>query len=378
MSLSHHQAELFGKVLCLINTGSNEETDSDCTCSASFSSLLENFVHLDFTEEEAEKHWTNILVCADELEKKLAKPVNAHLAIVDYFTSKEHRLNSPMLIEIHVFKQTEKLAMVDSLTNVFNRRYMDIVLKKEFNRCERYNKSFSLCIMDLDNFKQINDSKGHQFGDLVLVELSTLIKNTIREEDVICRYGGEEFIIILPETDTAGAFYLAERVRKAVDLTPFFTDNNISFSAGTASYPACAQDITSLIRVADKALYEAKFTGKGKTCEAPPERRRFWRFPKEWEVEIFSKDANELLSTTKTKNISVGGFQFESKLSYNIDTKLNLVFRSMDKTSQGSKKDVTVEGTITWVNHQVNEVYSYGICFTDTPEALEKAFNTGM
>jgi len=378
MSLSQHQAELFGRVLRLINEGSNGEKDSECACSASFSTLLENFVHLDFTEEEAEHHWKNILVCAAELEKKLSKPVNAHLAIVDYFTSKEHRLNSPMLIEVHVFKQTEKLAMVDSLTNVFNRRYMDIVLKKEFNRCERYNKSFSLCIMDLDNFKQINDSKGHQFGDLVLVELSTLIKNTIREEDVICRYGGEEFIIILPETDTAGAFYLAERVRKAVDLTPFFTDNNISFSAGTASYPACAQDITSLIRVADKALYEAKFTGKGKTCEAPPERRRFWRFPKEWEVEIFSKDANELLSTTKTKNISVGGFQFESKLSYNIDTKLNLVFKSMDKTSQGSKKDVTVEGTITWVNHQVNEVYSYGICFTDTPEALEKAFNTGM
>ena len=264
------------------------------------------------------------------------------------------------------------------MRDVFNRRYMDIVLKKEFNRCERYNKSFSLCILDLDNFKQINDSKGHQFGDLVLVELSTLIKNTIREEDVICRYGGEEFIIILPETDTAGAFYLAERVRKAVDLTPFFTDNNISFSAGTASYPACAQDITSLIRVADKALYEAKFTGKGKTCEAPPERRRFWRFPKEWEVDILSKDSNELLSTIKTKNISVGGFQFESKLSYNIDTRINLVFKSMDKALQGAKKDITVEGTITWVNHQINEVYSYGICFSDTPEALEKAFNSGM
>jgi diguanylate cyclase (GGDEF)-like protein len=378
MSLSQHQAELFGRVLSLINEGSNGEKDSECTCSASFSTLLENFVHLDFTEEEAEHHWKNILVCAAELEKKLSKPVNAHLAIVDYFTSKEHRLNSPMLIEVHVFKQTEKLAMVDSLTNVFNRRYMDIVLKKEFNRCERYNKSFSLCILDLDNFKQINDSKGHQFGDLVLVELSTLIKNTIREEDVICRYGGEEFIIILPETDTAGAFYLAERVRKAVDLTPFFTDNNISFSAGTASYPACAQDITSLIRVADKALYEAKFTGKGKTCEAPPERRRFWRFPKEWEVDILSKDSNELLSTIKTKNISVGGFQFESKLSYNIDTRINLVFKSMDKALQGAKKDITVEGTITWVNHQINEVYSYGICFSDTPEALEKAFNSGM
>ncbi len=378
MSLSQHQAELFGRVLSLINEGSNGEKDSECTCSASFSTLLENFVHLDFTEEEAEHHWKNILVCAAELEKKLSKPVNAHLAVVDYFTSKEHRLNSPMLIEVHVFKQTEKLAMVDSLTNVFNRRYMDIVLKKEFNRCERYNKSFSLCILDLDNFKQINDSKGHQFGDLVLVELSTLIKNTIREEDVICRYGGEEFIIILPETDTAGAFYLAERVRKAVDLTPFFTDNNISFSAGTASYPACAQDITSLIRVADKALYEAKFTGKGKTCEAPPERRRFWRFPKEWEVDILSKDSNELLSTIKTKNISVGGFQFESKLSYNIDTRINLVFKSMDKALQGAKKDITVEGTITWVNHQINEVYSYGICFSDTPEALEKAFNSGM
>ena len=309
--------------------------------------------------------------------KKLSKPVNAHLAIVDYFTSKEHRLNSPMLMKFMYLSRQKSLPWWTVLPMSLTAGIWILCLK-EFNRCERYNKSFSLCILDLDNFKQINDSKGHQFGDLVLVELSTLIKNTIREEDVICRYGGEEFIIILPETDTAGAFYLAERVRKAVDLTPFFTDNNISFSAGTASYPACAQDITSLIRVADKALYEAKFTGKGKTCEAPPERRRFWRFPKEWEVEIFSKDANELLSTIKTKNISVGGFQFESKLSYHIDTRLNLVFKSLDKALQGAKKDITVEGTITWVNHQINGVYSYGICFTDTPEALEKAFNTGM
>lgn len=374
MSLSQTQSELLGRVLHLIHTGTQDSAACEQPCSSSFSSLLENFVHLDFTEEEAEQHWNNILRCAADLEKKLSKPVNAHLAIVDYFTSKEHRLNSPMLIEIHVFKQTEKLAMIDSLTNVFNRRYMDIVLKKEFNRCERYNKSFSLCILDLDNFKLINDSKGHQFGDMVLVELSSLIKETIREEDILCRYGGEEFIIILPETDTSGAYYLAERIRKAVELTPFFTDNNITFSAGTASYPACAQDITSLIRVADKALYEAKFTGKSKTCEAPPERRRFWRFPKEWEVDIFSKDSNELLSSIKTKNISIGGFQFESKLKYHVDLRLNIVFKSMDKAVAGAKKDVKVEGTITWVNHQINGVYSYGICFADTPEVLEKAF----
>ncbi len=374
MSLSQDQAELLGRILNLIHSSKQDGTEFDHSCTPSFSLLLENFVHLDFTEEEAEKHWRNILVCAEDLEKKLDKPVAAHLAIVDYFTGENQCLNSPMLIEIHVFKQTEKLAMVDSLTNVFNRRYMDIVLKKEFNRCERYNKSFSICILDLDDFKQINDTKGHQFGDMVLVELSSLIKSTIREEDILCRYGGEEFIIILPETDTSGAFYLAERVRKAVEMTPFFTDNHISFSAGTASYPACAQEITSLVRVADKALYEAKFTGKNKTCEAPPERRRFWRFPKEWEVDIISKDTNELLSTIKTKNISIGGFQFESKLKYHIDSKLTLVFKSMDKAVEGAKKDVTVEGTITWVNHQINEMYSYGICFSDTPEALEKAF----
>jgi len=376
MSLSQNQSELLGKVLSLINSSSNESIEDECRNVVSFSHLLETFVHLDFTEEEAEEHWKKILLCSAELEKKLSKPVTARLAIVDYFTSRDHRLTSPMLIEIHVFRQTEKLAMIDCLTNVFNRRYMDIVLKKEFNRCERYNKSFSICILDLDNFKHINDSKGHQFGDTVLVELTNLIKNTIREEDVLCRYGGEEFIIILPETDSSGAFYLVERIRKALECTPFFPDNNISFSAGTASYPACAQDITSLIRVADKALYEAKFTGKNKTCEAPPERRRFWRFPKEWEVDILNKDTNEKISTIKTKNISMGGFQFESKAGYQIDTKLHLVFKSIDKDVQALKKDVTVEGTITWVNHQINNIYSYGICFSDTPEVLEKAFNS--
>lgn len=378
MSLHQHQAELYGRVINFIKSGPYYEEDLSCTCNTTFSSLLEKFVHLDFTEEEAEQHWKNILECASILEKKLSRAVNVHVAIVDYFTGKEHRLNSPILIEIHVLKQTEKLAMVDSLTNVFNRRYMDIVLKKEFNRCERYNKSFSLCILDLDDFKKVNDTKGHQFGDLVLVELASLIKTTIREEDIICRYGGEEFIIILPETDSAGAFYLTERIRNAVNMSLFFKENGISFSAGTASYPACAQDITSLVRVADKALYEAKFTGKRKTCEAPHERRRFWRFPQEWEVDIVGKNSSELLSSIKTKNISVGGFQFESKQSYHIDTSLILAFKSKDTTMNMGDKHFTIEGNITWVNHQINGIYSYGVCFSDTPEKLEKIFSQSL
>ena len=267
MSLSQNQSELLGKVLSLINSSSNESIEDECRNVVSFSHLLETFVHLDFTEEEAEEHWKKILLCSAELEKKLSKPVTAHLAIVDYFTSRDHRLTSPMLIEIHVFRQTEKLAMIDCLTNVFNRRYMDIVLKKEFNRCERYNKSFSICILDLDNFKHINDSKGHQFGDTVLVELTNLIKNTIREEDVLCRYGGEEFCLILPDTVRSGARDIAERVRHCVEEMaqphPLSPHGIVTVSLGTATLsPGAADNPSSLLSMADRALYLAKSEGR--------------------------------------------------------------------------------------------------------------------
>lgn len=266
--MTKDEQNLLSKIYELIGTNKINTFEAVPPTSISFSALLENYVHFDFTEKEAIQHWKNILKRFEELKSKIADEANVHMAIVDYFTNAKHILDQPMLVEVHVFRQTEQAAMIDGLTNLFNRRYMDIILKKEFYRCKRYNKKLTLCIMDIDNFKKVNDTYGHQFGDLVLKTLADCIKKCLREEDVACRYGGEEFLLILPETDAAGAYTLCERIRTVLKSVSPFKEKSITFSAGTASFPETSDDFQTLVRLADKALYEAKFTGKNKTVKA--------------------------------------------------------------------------------------------------------------
>jgi len=333
---------------------------------AVFSKLLENFIHLDFTEEEAISHWINIVSNAKNLETKMGRKIGAYTAIVDYFTNEKPVMNSPMLIEIQMFKQTEQLAMVDSLTGLFNRRYMETMLKKEYTRCERYSKDFSVCILDIDDFKHINDTKGHPFGDLVLKNLSALLQDLVREEDVVCRYGGEEFLIIIPETDAEGAVILGNRIRSALKETKFFIENKITFSAGTATFPACARDVETLVNAADSALYQAKFSGKDRVIAATPERRKFGRFSECWSFDICDEKTSIPKTSIMTHNISLGGIQFESKTRYEINANLHMIFTSTKSPCDG----VEADGYVTWIRKRRN-TWLYGIRFSAVPEDFQ-------
>lgn len=231
-----------------------------------FSELLEAFVHINFSEEEAKNHWEGIVLNADDMSKKLGRKVGIHLAIVDYFTNMKKIFESPMLVEIHVFKQTEKMAMMDALTGLFNRRYMNITLSKEVARSHRYGKNFSVIMFDVDDFKKANDEKGHLFGDRVLQEVATILKRTVRNEDIVCRYGGEEFLVILPETEYEGAFKMGCRIREEIEVFPFMKNNGITISGGVATFPSMGNTEELVLGVADKSLYQAKSQGKNRIC----------------------------------------------------------------------------------------------------------------
>lgn len=230
--------------------------------------ILREFIHLEFTEEEARFHWNGITQNASSLQKKLKRTISTPMAIIDYFTNITHILNAPLIIEMNAFKQTERLAMVDGLTGIFNRRYMDISLKKEINRCARYQKEFSIVLLDIDDFKAINDTRGHSFGDTVLKKLSELLRDNLREEDILCRYGGEEFMLILPETNRECCLIMANRIRDNIKMSSFFIQYGVTFSAGTATYPNTADTLDGLLKMADVALYEAKKTGKDRIVAA--------------------------------------------------------------------------------------------------------------
>ncbi len=345
-------------------------------CDFFFSALLEIFVHLDFSEQDAIRHWQAIVERCETLSRSLQRPVGLHLALVDYFTNSSHLLSAPMLIEIHAFKQTERLAMIDGLTGVFNRRYMDIALRKEINRCERYNKELSIFILDIDNFKQLNDNKGHVFGDQVLKELCRYLKEMVREEDIVCRYGGEEFLVLLPETDSTGAFILSERIRATLKTRSLFQEEGVTISGGTATYPTSAKDLTELIKTADRALYQAKYTGKDRVVMAESDRRRFGRVARSWSLDVLPESVSNLHGKAEshygiiTRNVSLGGVQFECPSRYDIDSELALSFVDLDAGGES----IGLSGKVTWAKRSGTD-FVYGVSFDSVPEAMARRLN---
>lgn len=163
----------------------------------------------------------------------------------------------------------ERLAMIDFLTDTFNHRYFSARMEEEFNRAIRYNLSLSCILLDIDDFKWVNDTYGHRRGDTILREVASVIKGTIRKTDFLARYGGEEFVIILPQTDLVGAYQEGERIRQAVRGHSYGKTNQtkrITLSLGVAAFPGrTIATVDDMIRAADAALYQAKRLGKDRT-----------------------------------------------------------------------------------------------------------------
>jgi diguanylate cyclase (GGDEF)-like protein len=161
---------------------------------------------------------------------------------------------------------TRELARTDGLTGLWNYRYFQERLAAETARAKRYNRIFSLLMVDVDNFKQINDGFGHPVGDRILQKIASIIKESIREMDIPARYGGEEFAVLLPETENRQASLAGERIRRYVEeQTPGYygiSPEGVRVSVGISTFPIHAQDKDRLLKHADEALYRAKLNGK--------------------------------------------------------------------------------------------------------------------
>ena len=166
-------------------------------------------------------------------------------------------------------KKTEELTITDALTELFNYRHFRNKLADELRRADRYRQRFSLLMMDLDHFKKINDEFGHQTGNIVLREVSGIIRQCVRDVDFVARYGGEEFVVILPQTGDHDALTIAERIRSTIEKAYFSNaqgsrDLKITISIGCASYPDGVHTLEQLLDKADKALYKAKSEGRNR------------------------------------------------------------------------------------------------------------------
>jgi len=163
-----------------------------------------------------------------------------------------------------LYEQTVILSNSDSLTGLWNHGYFQYLLGEEIRKSSLMKFYFTLLMIDIDNFKVFNDTYGHQAGDSIIREISKIFRDVSRKIDAVARYGGEEFGIILPITKKEEALILAERIRRAVETNPSL--KNITISIGVSSFPEDGEKKEDLIAYADRALYEAKRSGKNKIC----------------------------------------------------------------------------------------------------------------
>ncbi len=172
-----------------------------------------------------------------------------------------------------LFEEINRLAITDPLTGVFNVRRLEAVLADEIGRARRYKRPVSFLMVDVDNLKSYNDTMGHQQGDIVLSQIASIVDSSTREVDKVFRYGGDEFCVVLPETDSDEAIVVAEKVRRAVAEFHFAQEEKvgeagITISAGVATFPKDCDEETGLIHKADLALYAAKQTGRNSVASA--------------------------------------------------------------------------------------------------------------
>jgi diguanylate cyclase (GGDEF)-like protein len=166
---------------------------------------------------------------------------------------------------VEMFENSERLTITDDLTKLYNYRYLMAYLQGDVKRCLRYKKKVSLLFIDIDGFKRINDTFGHLVGSQALAEIGQVFSRIVRETDVVGRYGGDEFVIVLPETPLNGAMVIAERIRKKVEECEFVAQNlsiRLTVSLGVANCPKHTLTAEGLIKKADAAMYRAKELSK--------------------------------------------------------------------------------------------------------------------
>jgi diguanylate cyclase (GGDEF)-like protein len=254
-----------------------------------FPVLLNVFTQLDFSQNEAKEIWEGILKHRKEMSESFKRQVNLLTAICDYFLTIKKSFNYPKVVELKVFEEANHFSKCDSLTGLYNRGYFEDSLSGEISRARRYDTEFSILFLDLDDFKKVNDTMGHLAGDFVLKKVSNLIIKEKREEDVVARYGGEELVVILPETNKVNTIIKSERIRKKIQDMPLVFDGKkiqISVSGGIATFPQDATEANKLIRCADQALYRAKSEGKNQICLYSIDKRQYVRIDFAGEIQV--------------------------------------------------------------------------------------------
>lgn len=230
--------------------------------------FLRAIAHVDLTEPESLDCWERILECRQELSERLGRRVSLRTAMLEVLASTEF-LSVPILLEYDELKKLQINAATDALTGLYNRRLFDEYFEKELNRARRYGHLMVLVVLDLHQFKQVNDRHGHPRGDHLLQIVGATLRKTLRASDYAFRIGGDEFALLLPESDSEQASALTRRVRSQyeIEIQPLQLEVPTSLDYGVAVYPQDGEQKEELLRVADDRLYDFK---RGLRAQARP------------------------------------------------------------------------------------------------------------
>lgn len=228
-----------------------------------YSRILLLLTHERYETEEAKLIWNKINLHLDDLTNKLNRNPGITVAALDYLSNFHNSLSSPILIEEDKSDFISATTTKDELTQLYLKSIFNISLEKELEKSLRTKKNLSLLMIDIDDFKKVNDQYGHLTGDEVLKEIGKLINENIRRMDLAARYGGEELAIIVPELMPNDAVLLAERIRKKISIIKF-SNFSVTVSIGVCHSSSDIKTINNFIDRADKALYEAKRSGKNR------------------------------------------------------------------------------------------------------------------
>jgi diguanylate cyclase (GGDEF)-like protein len=287
-----------------------------------YSSLLYLLTHLDFSERRATRHWKRILEHRQAMHRALGRDPGLRVAIFDYFVNVCGELRNPMLIELASYERTERSAVSDGLTGLYNHAFFLQALRQELLRSRRHGRKTALLLLDLDDFKRVNDQLGHVEGDRALMKAAAVVRDSLREIDVAARYGGEEFAVLLPETARLGAFVVAERIRRGVLRRFARARPALTVSGGIAVYPDDAATPADLIVRADAGLYGAKAAGKNRIVLPRGERRRHLRHQQLERVTVCVAGAT---SEAPVKDVSEGGLLVRLSQAVALGSAVNLV-----------------------------------------------------
>jgi diguanylate cyclase (GGDEF)-like protein len=284
--------------------------------------------------------------------------------------------------ELHIrIRDLEKTANIDPLTGIFNRKYLIDALRAELIRSRRHRFTPACLMIDIDNFKTVNDTLGHSVGDRLLMELAQRLSGQLRGYDFAARYGGDEFVVLLPQSSKGGSLALAERLRHVIDSEPFLITGerniHLTISIGIAAFSG--SEVSSeeqLLTIADRALYEAKQVGRNCIAIAesfeefrvePPKGfyrrnyRKYSRFPFLAPVKLIDQETKES-TMAYTINISYGGLGMYIQKPIAEKQRVQVLIPLTDPN--GKLREERVEGMVRWVR-QIHDHYGFGIEFEE-------------